>query len=478
MKRVVINWAGGPDGYGDARVDGSYAVQRGVGIIQTHTGDLRLEGDTNLLFIRLPYVGKFRIAGKKQHSDANGAGLEWDGSQWTVFAPAPGNNPVIYLSDGIRCWVTALNSPSGALGWRYVADNGALVSCAQSYADSARAIFEFTTKGDVTIGQGQVDGCIALADGKRYLLEPGHCRFINMDRQGDRFAVTIVKLLDKQTVIYWFSRSELAGFPQQLSTSGGTSTQPPAPNANPGTTPNANPQEPPPVPEIPNCKDILDATWAAHPVERERMLAASAAYEEMKKAHGADAPETKAKEPALSEAKGVMCDIFATACAKRDARFGQRLKKDGTNHRRADGVYVSTDVLLWKEDGKDKFHVIDMLSDNSYGWSINPTDFQPSSNWVAALPDASAPAPQPEPVPDSGNTNQPPSKADLTAVLALLHEQDEQIHHLTEAVEDLRGRLDELEGTAARKGQPISITGSVGISDVISSKKVTWSGTL
>jgi hypothetical protein len=132
-------------------------------------------------------------------------------------------------------------------------------------------------------------------------------------------------------------------------------------------------------------------------------LAASDAYEAAAKAHGAGSPEANAAGAVLSDRKGWWCATFATACAKRDARFGQRKKPSGTNYRRADGVLVSTDVLMWKDDGQ----IIDTMTDRGHGWSINPNDHQPVDQWVAALPDVSAPAPQPEPTPEPKPEPQP-----------------------------------------------------------------------
>jgi hypothetical protein len=143
-------------------------------------------------------------------------------------------------------------------------------------------------------------------------------------------------------------------------------------------------QDPPTSNVIPNCKDILDAVWASHPTEVQRLLAASDAYEAAAAAHGASSPEAKALEAPISEAKGAICDLFATACAQRDPRLGQRKKTSGTRHKRSDGVEVATDIIMWRSD--EKGNIIDTLSDRSYGWFNDPDDHQPIDQWVAALP--------------------------------------------------------------------------------------------
>jgi len=153
------------------------------------------------------------------------------------------------------------------------------------------------------------------------------------------------------------------------------------------------------------------------------LLAASDAYE-AGKTSGAD---LNALGAVLSAAKGTLCGLFATACAQRDPRFGQRRKESGTNFRRADGVLVSTDVLMWKDDGQ----IIDTLSDRGYGWSINPADHQPVDQWVAALPaDAGVPVPG-TPLPP-----EPPPVASLDAIVRAL---------IADAVAPLRAEIEVLK---------------------------------
>lgn len=250
MRRLEV-----PGGsFGDARVvDQAYAVQRsGQKVVWTHATDLSAPDD--FLFVRIPYVGSFKIAAK-QHN-GNDA-MEWDGSTWQDRGFAGGNRPVIYDATGNLVIAQAgPNTPTGSIGYRYVDDAGRLVPSVETYADPARNIDEYTTKGDVTIGQSGIGGCVALVDGKRYLLEPGDTEFINVDRQGDSFAITIVKPMEHKTVILWCDRSEFAQFPEQV-LSPDPVPAPPAPAPSP---------VPEPIPmTVPDFSSDVHAACTARP---------------------------------------------------------------------------------------------------------------------------------------------------------------------------------------------------------------------
>jgi hypothetical protein len=88
---------------------------------------------------------------------------EWVAGMWHDRGPAVGNNAAIYHADGTLEIVRALGTFTGALGWRYVADDGTLVATWETYdartpMSIARGLpadfWEWTERGDIILGQG------------------------------------------------------------------------------------------------------------------------------------------------------------------------------------------------------------------------------------------------------------------------------------------------------------------------------------
>ena len=149
-----------------------------------------LPNEQNVLFPRLHPSGT-RFAGIG-HLDNHC--WEWLG-RWVDHGPCEGPHAVIYDADGLlRIVRETEGAPTGSQGWRYVADDGRLVPAFETYADTARGIYEYTERGDVTVGQGgDEEGLQAFIRGRRVLLEAGVARFIRFYRAGDRVAVAYVR---------------------------------------------------------------------------------------------------------------------------------------------------------------------------------------------------------------------------------------------------------------------------------------------
>jgi hypothetical protein len=138
----------------------------------------------------------------------------------------------------------------------------------------------------------------------------------------------------------------------------------------------------------------------------------------------------------VSVLKGEMTRRIAWAIFQHDRRWGLRRKPTGTHATRpSDGEPHSTDVVMWKDDGK----VVDVMSDRDAGWSSNPDDFQPIDQWLQPLPEGADPgtgtAPPPQPPPP------PPPPVDLTAVLQKLRDLDEHVAALRDELANQAGEV-------------------------------------
>lgn len=193
--------------YGEAHPNGAYAVALfEQQALETHKGRWNIGRD--LLYVRTRAIPTFHAAGQ----DQNGAGnyeVNSDGDIMRV-GDSFGVNPVIYDLQGNLIQATASHQ-----GFRYVGPDNRPRTGDETYR--AGSLYEYTDAGDVRIGQGQESGCIVEIDGKRRVLETGHCTFIRVQFDSAMFAITIVKLQENKTVIYWLTRPELAALPELVS---------------------------------------------------------------------------------------------------------------------------------------------------------------------------------------------------------------------------------------------------------------------
>lgn len=221
--------------YGEALPSGEYAVAIAGGkCVETHAGRVSTE-PRDLLFVRCTNKGGFRFAGQEaDQPDRKGDGnYEYPGGDRK--GDSFGVNPVIYDLEGNLYQAVG---PTSHQGYRYVGPNNIPLTGDQTFHDPATDLFEYTRVGDLIIGQGHESGAIIEAEaGRRYLLEPGHCTFIRASQEGSRIAVTIVKLTEDKTVIYWLDRTDVFGLPLA-----------------PDQTPPSNPPPEPPKedPKVPN----------------------------------------------------------------------------------------------------------------------------------------------------------------------------------------------------------------------------------
>lgn len=190
--------------YCDATVGGAFCALRWDLHIQTSTGTIPLPGE-NVLFLRLSRSGQ--IAGQ---AHVTGKALLWNGSVWNNAGTTHGVSPCVFDAAGNLVVATLAQ---GSQGYRYCASDGRLVTGDETYADPARQIWEYTTYGDVTIGQGNT-GCLTISPYGRRMLALGDCRFVRFSREGNRCAVAMVR--PGVATFFWFDVSELASLPLEV----------------------------------------------------------------------------------------------------------------------------------------------------------------------------------------------------------------------------------------------------------------------
>jgi hypothetical protein len=162
--------------YTAALPDGSYVSLVTDSHFQLKDRVVGLNGQ-NLLF--LDSWGPLTFAGSGHKDDQ---GWKYVNGAWSSHGLAYGPFSVIF--DAIGTLVVKHDPPPS--GYRYVADNGALVSASSTYADPARGIWEYTTYGATTFGQGGQGAygddplVVITPDGKKRLICEGRCRAIRV----------------------------------------------------------------------------------------------------------------------------------------------------------------------------------------------------------------------------------------------------------------------------------------------------------
>jgi hypothetical protein len=223
MRQLTFHWSGNVPSSGEALPSGAYAVSiPGVGI-HTPRGLLSTPDGQTLLYVRLAEDG-VTCAGSGAADDL---AWEWRAGRWIAHGPAFGPKAVIYVGTTLH---VVRESWAGPIGYRYVRPDGVIVTAADSYADVARGVFEYTDFGDVAIGQGDdavgggvVVRFVATADGKpdgalrrltyADLRDHGRLRDLTVQRDGNDFAITVVDYEQHLTTVTWATFAELRALP-------------------------------------------------------------------------------------------------------------------------------------------------------------------------------------------------------------------------------------------------------------------------
>ena len=198
--------------------DGGRGVLYPGSRIETNERDVPLPGEDVLFLVGTVYAGSLYMAGQGHQSGqcwlygprgwkplgpTFGVSPCAFGGGWLYFVSSQNGYTVLHIATGERHEVPA---SLGSQGIRYI-ENGQPVSGDATYRDGE--LFEYTRHGEVVVGQGHEGG--ALINGR--LLEPGDCRFIRFEREGDQLAVAIVKQAERRAVLHWLTVADIPLLP-------------------------------------------------------------------------------------------------------------------------------------------------------------------------------------------------------------------------------------------------------------------------
>lgn len=207
--------------YVDARVGGEFAcVLYGEAGVVTHAGRVPVLPPRDAvtyplggrpLYVRLPDDGPFRFAGINQETDE---AIEWRDGSWRSHGPACGASGVIYAADGTVAR-SDCRAAIGSHGWRYLADDGRLITGQETYSPADDIdLFEWTDVAGRRFGQGPDDGAFMFHAGRYHVLEPAGVpvRNLRVRRRGDDVAIAYV-VASKPSMVIWATLDELAALP-------------------------------------------------------------------------------------------------------------------------------------------------------------------------------------------------------------------------------------------------------------------------
>lgn len=363
--------------------------------IQTNLGRIDLHEGAWPLYLRITKEGGFQLAG--QASDGGGT-LHYANGYWSRDPRISyGVSGHIFDSGGNLRIIEAAPHQT-TQGYRYESEGGVLVRGDETYSDPGRRISEFTTYGDLTIGQGWLGGCLAIRGDLRVILEPGHVSFIRFSRWGDACAVALWKQQERKAVLLWFHVADLVSFPPEP-----TADQPPPP--------------PPPPPEETRMS-VPDRSAEAVAFLQSRLTRL-----------GDDEAATLAHSFAQVNA---LCHEFR----KTDTRWGLLVKESGNRVRDR-----AADILLYQISATEA-QVVDVVS-NAEGHKddVNPDgrvgaawqlkDIRPIAQWREPYPLEGAPPPDGGDDDDPGDSD-PPRPPD-TEVLKRLDAIERRLQRLETA---------------------------------------------
>ena len=198
--------------------------------IETHLGDVALPGSESVLYLRCyDFNGVFWLAGQGAVTDT--AWL-WNGSAWVNYGPTPGVNTCAfgagclyvvksgstYLRVNLLTGASSIEQAAlGSQGFRFIRDDGVPVPADDTHRSADGTLFDYTERGDVTVGQGPVQDTVAIFGAARERMTLVHavvvedCRFVRVNRTGDEFAVATVMDLEapRRAVLQWFTRANM-----------------------------------------------------------------------------------------------------------------------------------------------------------------------------------------------------------------------------------------------------------------------------
>lgn len=220
------------------------------GGVQTHLGFIPADDGARPLYVRITNVGGFQMAGQLEIGHGT---LIWRGSwQRSPIIPT-GSSGCIFDRNGVLHTIEPGPGVTSQ-GYRYVAPDGRLVTGDETYGP-LHELSEWTDLSDaqdrsLLIGQGNPGGGIRVWDGQLRLLEPGPCRFIRANRDGEDVAIA-AWVEGSGSVLHWLTVADLHALP--------VITQDPVP------VPHDPVPEPEPMPELPDQTPVVATVRANYP---------------------------------------------------------------------------------------------------------------------------------------------------------------------------------------------------------------------
>lgn len=186
--------------YNDARPDGAYVASHFSEPLQrTNTDD---KTGKKLLFTKIGSGPKF--IGIEHHENIV---YLWDGG-WIDYGKGEGNHPAILLNNGLPLTVpeTEGNHVTGALGWRYIDDNGEPVTSISTYNPDqslgikygVKDLYQFTIRDNGNLVVGESDKRVEAIIDRRYRVdisklindERHECRYVNFKKEANYLSIS------------------------------------------------------------------------------------------------------------------------------------------------------------------------------------------------------------------------------------------------------------------------------------------------
>ena len=354
-----------PNGHWVGLMSGQYLL--------TPSGTVDLPGFDVLELDVHSLAGGYQIAGKAQQepTSIHRGTWEWSGLWRHISLEAHGTYSAIYDNFG----ALHLGTPelTGSQGWRYVREDGELITGDQTY-NPARwaeagfspvpdALWEFSYLGGVFFGQGDnPQGCHVLIDGERRLLLEGDCRFIRVKCDGTRWGVGVTRLREGDGHVFpGLTRADLKALPLITTT--------------PTPTPEPEP-EPTPMPDISDQTPVVASVRAHYPT------------------------------PLGNQHAACLLEIARTI-----GQGAGLLRKDtGSNILLPDGTRVAQDIIVFPDgQGFDCLGSGETLATPQWSGPVEGSPF-PANRYYAV---SSTPEPEPEP----GPTPEPPPSGDVQRLI-------------------------------------------------------------
>ena len=417
--------------YIDALPDGRFACIQGDKIV-TDAGDVLLDSGSFPIGLRCSWGQDFRFGG--QGSNFLGV-LEWiDGTGWVRDTSViPTRLGVIYGKDGTRhTWAGGPDRDND--GFRYLAPSGQPVMCdATRLRDGLNEWIDLSDAqdGSLLIGQGNTGGGVQVkAGGVLRWLDTGPCYAINAKREGEQCAVAYSKHGDAAYAC-WPTVAELHALPVVVFED--EPEEPEEPEEPPVSTPNHLDLVRRLCRDNPTLARSLDEGWGrvVQLVLADLEKGKPGEWGHVGKPRGQGQYTPPGFVPITVngiDVTGFAPDAIWHKPTNRqvDIFSGGQFNDDGTTVPGFDAERVAQwgeiDRSLYRHDNPWIPPVL--ASTPSGGDDDDPGDTNDAKDpALAALLNRYIPVPEP-------NAELAKLRADIEAMMALIHEQDERIHHL------------------------------------------------